>query len=116
MLIVAMFLAGLATGLACTAAHKRMRSRTYLTPIPRYGVGVIAGLVPWSLAAAPALLTPSEEAVLILGFGAWYVFGCGGFATWLAYEDDRPRATEADARRFAAFIAGEHDDGATRGD
>lgn len=93
-----------------------MRSRTYLTPIPRYGVGVFCGLLPWSLAAAPALLWPTAATTLTLGIGVWYVFGCGGFATWLAYEDDRPRTTEADARRFAAFIAGEHDDAPGRGD
>lgn len=116
MLIIATLLAGLATALACTAAHRRMAKRTYITPIPRYGVGVACALIPWTLASIPALLAPNLQAVLTLGIGIWYVFGCGGFATWLAYEDDRPRATEADARRLAAFIAGEHDDAPRRGD
>lgn len=111
-----MLLAGLAAGLGCTAAHRRMHERTYLTPIPRYGIGVAIALIPWSLAAAPALLASTAETTLTLGIGIWYVFGCGGFATWLAYEQDRPRTTEEDARRFAPFIAGEHDDAPGRGD
>lgn len=116
MLIVAMLLAGVATGLGCFAAHLRMRERTYLTPIPRYVIGVLLALIPWSLASFPALVAPNVTAVLVLGIGIWYAFGCGMFATWLAYEEDRPRATEADARRLAAFIAGEHDDATERGD
>jgi uncharacterized membrane protein len=116
MLIIAMLLAGVAAGLGCQAAHTRMRERTYLTPVPRYVIGVALALIPWSLAGMAALGTPTVETVVILGIGIWYVFGCGGFATWLAYEEDRPHATEADARRFATFIAGEHDDAPERGD
>lgn len=116
MLIVAMLLAGIATGLACDTAHQRMKERTYHNHIPRYGVGVFCALIPWTLAAAPAVVAPTATAILTLGFGIWYVFLCGFFATWLAYERDRPRTTEADARRFAPFIAGEHDDASGRGD
>ena len=110
MLILTVLLAGIAAGLGCQVAHTRMRERAYLTPVPRYTIGVALSLIPWSLAVMPALAAPSLEAVLTVGIGIWYVFGCGGFATWLAYEEDRPRTTEADARRFASFIAGEHDE------
>lgn len=116
MVIIAMLLAGLATGLACWSAHQHMKGRVYLTHIPRYCVGVASALLPWSFAGAPAIIAPSVPAVLTLGIGIWYVFGCGFFATWLAYEHDRPSTTEADARRFAPFIAGEHDDAPGRGD
>lgn len=110
MIIIAMLLAGVAAALGCQAAHTRMRERTYLTPVPRYVTGVALAIIPWSAAAMGALARPNTEAILVLAIGIWYVFGCAGFATWNAYEEDRPRATEADAERLAAYLAGEHDE------
>ena len=110
-LYIAMALGGVGAGLGCWAAHMRMRKRTYLTPLPRYGVGVACGLLPWGAAAVSAITQAHNilEAVLVLIIGIGYVFLCAGFATWLAYENDRPRATEADAERLVSYIEGEHD-------
>lgn len=116
MLIATMLLAGVAAALGCWAAHQRMKDRTYHTHIPRYAVGVLCTLGPYALALPPAFTAPSLETVITLAIGPWYIFGMGGLFTWLAYEEDRPNPTEADARRFAPFIAGEHDDAPGRGD
>lgn len=117
MLIGFMLAAGPLAGLLETIAHERMRDRAYLTPVPRYAVGVVLAGIPWTAATAATLWSDIDitTVVLVLVVGFWYVFGWAGALTWLAYERDRPRATEADAARLAAYIAGEHD-GARDGD
>ena len=112
MLLGFMLTAGLLTFILEWTAHQWMRERTYTTPIPRYAVGVALALVPWTGASACALIEPWEmtDAVIVVVAGVWYVFGLAGAATWLAYERDRPSATEADAERLAAYLAGEHGD------
>lgn len=110
MLIGFMIAAGPMAGLLAWAAHQQMRERTYTTPIPRYAVGVILALVPWTAACAATLWEAHDihTIVLTLAVGIWYVFGCAGGATWLAYEHERPRATEADAARLITYIEREH--------
>lgn len=49
----------------------------------------------------------------------WFIAGLSGTAVWGCWERRRVlrmRTTEADARRLARFIAGEHDDETGRGD
>lgn len=105
-----MLSAGLLAGMLELGAHRLMRDRTYTTPIPRYAVGVFLALLPWTAAAATVFLESHTvlSAVLIVGIGVWYVFGMAGAFTWLAYERDRPTATEADAERLAAYLSREH--------
>ena len=111
MLIGFMIAAGPITALLEWRAHQVMAKRTYLTPIPCYMVGVFLALAPWTVATTPTLWTvyDTDLIVLVLTIGIWYVFGCAGAATWLAYEHDRPRPTEADALRFVTHIEREHD-------
>src|SRR5512147_878108 len=101
MLIGFMLAAGPLAGLLETIAHERMRDRAYLTPIPRYAVGIVLAGIPWTAAAGAALWERDLlTVIIILVVGFWYVFGWAGALTWLAYERDRPRATEADAARL----------------
>lgn len=110
MLIAFMLAAGPLAGLLEWLAHAKMRSRTYLTPIPRYIVGVVLAGLPWTLASVTALWEADALTIIItLAAGFWYVFGWAGAATWLAYEQDRPSATSRDVERLASYIAGEHD-------
>jgi len=100
-----MVAAGIVTGVLEFIAHGLMADRTYLTPIPRYIVGVLLALAPWSLAI---LIEPGTTESIIVS--VWYVFGVAAIATWLGYELDRKQPTEADVARLADFIAGEHDE------
>lgn len=110
MLIACMLAAGPLAGLLERLAHAQMRDRTYLTPIPRYMVGVVLAGLPWTAAAIAALWeTDTLTIVIALTAGFWYVFGWAGAMTWLAYEQDRPSATPRDVERLASYIAGEHD-------
>lgn len=110
MLIAFMLAAGPLAGLLEYLAHAKMRQRTYLTPIPRYIVGVVLAGLPWTIAATAALWEVDHLTMLItLGAGFWYVFGWAGALTWLAYEQDRPSVTPHDVERIANYIAGEHD-------
>ncbi len=98
-----MFAAGMIAAVCQAVAHLLMKRRTYITPIPRYAVGVTLALVPWSAALAANRL---QEPIV----GVWFVFGASGFATWLAYELDKKQPTEADAERLASYLAAEHTD------
>lgn len=98
-----MFAAGVIIGILQIGAHALMRDRTYLTPIPRYAVGVALALIPYSIALA---FDGRQDAIV----GVWYVFGASGLATWLGYEIDRPVTTDADAARLAEYLIAEHDD------
>jgi hypothetical protein len=98
-----MFTAGICAGACQWLAHVLMRNRTYLTPIPRYGVGVAVALFWFSLAY---LLDTRQHPIT----GIWYMFGASGVATWMAYEADKKVPTEADVERFVGHIAAEHDE------
>ena len=98
-----MFTLGLFAALGQVAAHYAMKDRTYHTPIPRYAVGVAIALAAYSIAYA---IDPRQDAII----GPWFVFGCCGVATFLAYEADRPAVTEADIEHFISHIEAEHTD------
>lgn len=100
------FIAAFVAGVAAWVAHRLMRRRTYTTPIPRYFVGVVICLAPWSLAVLSA---PMDAVNAIVG--CWLTFGGAAIGTWIGYEQDRPATTEADIERLAALIVGEHTDG-----
>lgn len=117
MLLGFMLTAGLVTFILEWQAHQWMRERTYTTPIPRYAVGVTLALAPWTAASASVFIEPwaTTNAAVVIVAGAWYVFGMAAGATWLAYERDRPQATEADIEKLAGYLAGEHGDAETSG-
>lgn len=98
-----MFSCGLIAAVLQCVAHWLMRARTYHTPIPRYGTGVAICLVGFTLAYA---LDPRQHPVTAI----WYMFGCSGVATWLAYEADKKMPDESDLLKYAPLIAAEHDE------
>ena len=113
MLIAYMAGAGFAAFALEWLAHQAMKGRTYITPVPRYAVGVALAGVPWTAAALTALVWPVSvlECVLTVSIGFWWVFALAGLGTWLGYEADKKPATESDLARFARFVTGEHTDG-----
>lgn len=98
-----MFSCGLIAAALQWLAHVLMRNRTYHTPIARYGVGVAICLVAYTLAY---VVDQRQEPIT----GIWYVFGCSGVATWLAYEADKKMPTDSDLLKYAPLIAAEHDE------
>jgi hypothetical protein len=104
-----MVVAGLLTGIGCLFAHRRMRKRTYLTPIPRYTIGVALALIPWTVALIIEPGATTIETVALAIVGVWTAFGAGVFGTWIGYEEDRKEPTEADVENLARYITGEHD-------
>lgn len=105
-----MLVANLLTFLGCLFAHRKMRNRSYPTPIPRYVVGVLLALVPWTTALIIEPGATITDAVALAVVGVFGAFGAGMVGTWLGYEEDRPEPTAADVERLARFIEGEHRD------
>jgi hypothetical protein len=96
-LIIAIgIVSAIAAGLACWIAHP-IAKHLNLSYVPRYGTGIIIGLVAFAFPLFAAL--PIEMAVLLYGMACLIFIGGEGIGTWAAHQnapDPRPSSVTAE--------------------